>query len=504
MAEPCRSLKSSNSNSDWDLSANGKNRFSPVAPPEELFHEIEVLHDELDRSNEQLRSATSELEKLRKQVQEQEDGSPRHARTQRPLGFDIEGATEAEVRWGVFVTERARLQSEKGWRRALKESKKILADWLENSRAETKARDRELVNLRNRLGNDAHEVQKEKAVSMDLREKLNEAKATLESERQLLVQEREKNCQLEEEFAFLHHTKESDKLAYGASNHNERSERRLVTNDLASQLHFDNDDFKEYDEQHRSSLASSSLEFIQEEEEDESHPHSKPSRTFSKQLVRPSIQQQQPNARPSVRQSIFLQREDDLRRRLSASEAARKELEAQVADLQGKPQPAEHATPTPPTPSRQVTDPELSGANNELWEECEELRVELAKISQAKEDAKWEARDNQRRLQASEAQCQELQAQVSDMQHRAQLAEKQFRDWQKQTNEPWWSKLACHCLHKRPNEGGEQSSAIAPQAAEAATSAGEDKLQLSRKPRVAVHVKGAKNTGASWLSKPMG
>jgi len=124
-------------NSDWQLSSQNGNRFSPVAPPEELFHEIEVLHDELERSNEQLRTTTSELEKLRKQVKEQEDGGA-PSWTQGPKRFDADGATESEVRWVRFVTEKSQLQSEKGWRRALKESKKILQERLDESRAQKK------------------------------------------------------------------------------------------------------------------------------------------------------------------------------------------------------------------------------------------------------------------------------------------------------------------------------------------------------------------------------
>lgn len=500
-------------NSDWQLSSQNGNRFSPVAPPEELFHEIEVLHDELERSNEQLRTTTSELEKLRKQVKEQEDGGA-PSWTQGPKRFDADGATESEVRWVRFVTEKSQLQSEKGWRRALKESKKILQERLDESRAQKRARDRELANLRNRLGDDAHEVQKERTIANDLRERLAEAKATLESERQLLVQEREKNWELEEEFAVLHHTKESNKLAYGAAKHNERSERRLLTNDLASQLTLDDDDFGEYDQhQHQSptSAECDGLELIHEEEEEEEVCDPSPwVRTGlqqqeeqlhdARQSVRTSIQQQQQNhARQSARRSIFLQREEELHRRLSASEAARRELEAQVVELQCRPQSVEHTVlAAPATPLPKVPDPEPNGSGNELWEECEELRNELAKVSQAKHEANWEAKDYQRRLQASEALCQELQARVSDMDHRSQLAEKQFRDWQQQTHEPWWYKLAsCHCLQKNR----EQTNAIA---AQAATPAKEEQLQLSRKPRAAQHMTAAKNSGAAWLTKPLG
>jgi len=497
---------SSRGNSDWELSSANMCRFSPVAPPEELFHEIEVLHDELERSNEQLRTTTSELERLRKQAKEQEDGGAQ-SWTQGPRGFNGNGATEAEVGWVRFVTERSRLQSEKGWRKALKESKKILQDQLDESRAQKKARDRELANLRNRLGDDAHEVQKERAIAKDLRDKLSEAKATLESERQLLMQEREKNCQLEEEFVVIHHRTETNKLAYGAAVHDQRSERRLLTHDLASQLHFDDDDFGEYDhdqlqhccstksEQHCSSTKSDGLELIQEEEEEETDLQQEEQQHHARQSVRSSTKQKQCHTRQSARRSIFLQREEELQRRLHASEAARRELEAQLVELQRRPQSDESTVLAPSTPLPKVPDPELSGTSNDLWEECEELRTELAKISQAKYDANWEAKDYQRRLQASEALCQELQARVSDMEYRAQLAEKQFRDWQQQAQEPWWSRLvSCHCLQKK----GELSNAIA------ATPAKEEQLQLSRKPRAAQHMKAANTSGASWLAKPLG
>merc|ERR1712008_31214 len=76
----------------------------------------------------------------------------------------------------------------------------------------------------------------------------------------------------------------------------------------------------------------------------------------------------------------------------------------------------------------------------------EKLRNELGKSNQAKDNANWEAKDYQRRLQASEALSQELQTRLSDTESRAHLAEKQFRDWQHQAHETWWSSMACHCL----------------------------------------------------------
>lgn len=515
------------SGSEWELSALKGRRFSAVARPEELLQEIEVLHDELERSNRRLQTSDTALEQLRKQLKEQDDGVVnRTTPLQRPTGFYEDGATEVEIRWGCFLSEKLRLQSEKGWRKALKESKKILHEQLEESRTQRKARDIELANLRSRLGDDHQEVQKQRSVVKDLQDKLNEAKEALASDRKMLMQEREKNSQLEEEFAFVHFTKESGKLSCETTA-TDRSKRRLVTNDLASQLHLDDDDFDEYDRQeHRNSsemqkdASMIGLRCIQEEEKEEKEKdeeedeekeasHSHPSlRTSVKrpdepqhhahQLVRPSIQQQQRHSRQSFRRSVFLQREEELQRRLHASEAACRELEAQLQEFQHRPQPMEHAVLAPSTLSPQVPDPELSGANNELWGECEELRNELAK---AKKDAMSEARDIQRRLLASEAQCQELQIQVSDMQCQAQLAEKQFRDWQNQVSAPWWSKLACHCMHKRPGEGGEQSAASA---VDAATPATEEKLQLSRQPRAAIHMKAAKHTGASWLAKPLG
>jgi len=254
--------------------------------------------------------------------------------------------------------------------------------------------------------------------------------------------------------------------------------------------------------QRHSSISCDGLGLIQEErEEEESHPP--PSVQTSVQLQeeqqqharqsvrpRPSTQQQQRHTRQSARTSIFLQREDELNRRLHASEDARRKLEAQVVELQRRPQTAEHTIFPPSTPPPQVMDPELSGAGNELWEECEKLRNELGKSNQAKDNANWEAKDYQRRLQASEALSQELQTRLSDTESRAHLAEKQFRDWQHQAHETWWSSMACHCLQKK----GEQ----------VATPANEEQLQLSRKPRPAHHMKAARNTGASWLARPLG
>merc|ERR1712079_218358 len=57
-------------------------------------------------------------------------------------------------------------------------------------------------------------------------------------------------------------------------------------------------------------------------------------------------------------------------------------------------------------------DPAVNGVEPELWEECEDLRTQLLSALQAKDKFQWEARDAQRRLQASENSRQQLQVQV--------------------------------------------------------------------------------------------
>jgi len=544
-----------------------KSTFKTSATQDEMMDEIEGLHQDVERLENELRAATQETESLRKQVSQHEDGVAHFSRTSKGARrFDGEMATESEVRWGIFLTEKSRLQAEKGWRKALKESKKMLQDQLDESYAQTKARDREAAGLRARLASGAEEDSKRRQEADALRSKINQMQEALDSERQLRLQEQDKNAQLEEEFMALHSAKESHKMVDG------RSKQRLVTHDLASQLSFQNDDFQEYDvqnclssesydTQNRMSMSSESctgsfpldrsgsypLDTLHEEDNSSPH-HSERSSIYQRhdrqsvrQSVRSSIQGQNAHhSVQSVRKSIFLQREDELNRRLltseaqrheleaqivelqrqlqcperntrfipspkadeqelhsrlHASEAARAALEAQLADLQSQLKHVKHRAPSPVLP--QVPEPECSGANNELWEECEELRNELAKISQAKEDAQWEVKEVQRRLYASEAHRRDLEVQVSDMQRQAQLAEKEFRAYQKSESLPWWSRLQCHCLQKRP-EGGEQTlSAIA-------TPASEQQLQLTKPPRAAIHMKPAKNSGASWLARPLG
>jgi len=456
-------------------------------------------------------------------------------------------ATEAEVRWGIFLTEKSRLQAEKGWRKALKESKKLLQDQLDKSFAQTKTRDRELADLRAHLASGAEEESKRRKEADALRAKIDQMQKALDSERQLRVQEQDKNAQLEEEFIALHNAQESHKMVDG------RSKQRLVTHDLASQLNFHNDDFEEYDIENRMSSGSSKLDTLHEEDynsprhaERSSIHQRREQHLHERQSVRPSIQGQNTGhyqarqSAQSVRKSIFLQREDELNCRLHTSEAQRRELEAQVAELQRKLQLLEHSTcstQSPPADEQElhsclhaseaarraleaqladlqsqlqhvkhkahstvlprVPEPEFSGANNELWEECEELRNELAKISQAREDAQWEAKEVQRRLYASEAHRRDLEVQVSDMQHQARLAEKEFRALQHSEHEPWWSRLQCHCFHKRPEGRKQPLSAMA-------TLAREQRQQSSRPPRAAIHMKPANHSGASWLAKPMG
>jgi len=400
-----------------------------------------------------------------------------------------------------------------------------------------------LAGLRARLASGAEEESKRRREADALRAKIDQMQEALDSERQLRVQEQDKNAQMEEEFYVLHNAQESHKMFDG------RSKQRLITHDLASQLTFNNDDFEEYDAQNLRSSGEYTLDTLHEEDDNSSHQserssgHQRIEQHLHEHQTRRSIQGQNAGhsqARESVRKSIFLQREDELNRRLHtsetqrreleakvvelqrqlqllehktssmqsppadeqelhsrlhASEAARKALEAQLADLQSKFQHVTyraHSTVLPPVP-----EPECSGANNELWEECEELRNELAKISQAKNDAQHEAKDAQRRLYASEAQLRDLEVQVSDMQRQARLAEKEFHALQQSESAPWWSRLQCHCLHKRP-EGGEQPLRAT------ATPAREQQLQSSRPPRAAIHMKAANHSGASWLAKPMG
>jgi len=503
-----------------------KTTFKTEASPDELYYEIDQLHSEVEKKDNRLRAATEEIEWWKNKVADQEEGSNRQDRrspVQRAIDSDM--ATEAEVRWGIFLTEKARLQSEKGWRKALKESKKLLEERLEESAAQHRARDREMAGLKARLSSDAEEESKRKKEVDGLRAKIDQLQEYLDSERQLRVQEQDKYAQLEEEFCALHHVQESHKMVDG------RSKQRLVTNDLASQLSFHNEDFEEYDREHR---LSDRLDALHEKEDDKVRKNS------SIHLRTPLSRVPSHELCETMRKSIFLQREDDLNRCLQSSEAARCELEAQVVELQHQLQMLDHNTrskQSPPaedqelcsrlhdseaarraleaeradlqsqlqhlkhkahsTVSPQVPEPEFSGANNELWEECEEMRNVLNKVTQEKDDAKWEAKEAQRRLFASEAQRRELEVQVSEMQRRAALAEKEFKAMQMSAREPWWSKFTCHCLHKRP-EGTEQPHS------DMSRPAREEQLPSCRPPRAAVHMKAANHSGASWLAKPMG
>jgi len=500
--------------------------------------EIEQLTEEIERSDNRYKLATQELEYLRGQIADKEEDGSLHKTRSRAVSEFSDMATEAEVRWNFFATEKARLQSEKGWRKALKESKKLLLDQLDESANQTKARDRELALLRGRISGTVEEEAKRKKEADALRTKINQLQEALDSEREFRFQEQEAKATLEEEFSALFHSQETQKMASGSG----RSKNRLITHDLASQLSFNNEDFEEYDNQHRMSTGSCKLDMVQEEEVSTPHTpcHSESLGHFS--LERKSLRPMSSKEKcDSVRKSIFLQREDDLHRRLHTSEAERCTLEAQVVELQRKLQVLEHASPATHSPpaedlelhsrldaseaargaleaqvadlqgqlqrmkhkshsivsSQVVPEPEFSGASNELWEECEKLRNDLNTATQEEQNAKWEAKDKQRRLCASEAQRRQLESQISEMQRQAQLAEKELRALQQSEREPWWSRFKCHCLHKRSD------TELPPQPL-SSTAMPDTEEQQVRPPRAAIHMKAANHSGASWLSKPMG
>lgn len=458
MAQRRSSSKSEMSaQSTGDPIAERKSKRLGTANKEDMLIEMDSLEEELEVAHARLRCATEEVQQLKKQLSAEDEGifcnrstmAHRTAQKQSLGGFgDL--STEAEVRWGFLIAEKMRLQREKGYQKALKESKKMLLEQLDEAQLQSKARDMEMTNIKIQLGDRTKELEKTQKLGNELKVMVADLQATLDSEHHVLAQANERNCQLQEELSALFHTKESDLMKF------ERGERRMVTHDLRSQLvvHEDSEDM-EGSESLRQSVQSGS-------QWNDDH---------ASQSRRSSIQQQQ----------------EGLHHSLCASEAARRKLEAQVAELQHRLGQAEHQAEhrVPSTQSQQETALKRS-EGDETCEQCKVLRDELANVLQAKE---WEARE-------SEDQRRQLEAQVSAMQRQAQLAEKELRAWQGRVSAPWWSRIACNCSEKRYNQADQQPKAVAPDS--------EKNPQSVRPPRAAIHMQPAKNVGASWLARPMG
>jgi len=431
MAHKRDSMKSypSMASSDSSVLAERKSKRLATAGKDDMLSEIDLLQEEVELANARLRSATEEVQQLRRRVDEQDDGHFNNMhRSPQARGYSYaygDLATEAEVRWIFFVAEKSRLQSEKGWRQALKDSKKMLEEQLSDAHAQTGARGMELINMKTQCCDGAKELEKEKKLVTELKAMVKELQTTLASERLLLTQANEKNSQLQEELIALQYSKESDKMTFA------RSDKRFVTCNLASQL----SNYK-----------------CEDSEEDEEQGDG------------------------GVRSSTAQLSEDGPQDRPFASGAARRELEAQAGEPQRRSQ--------------------------QVCEQCEVLREELARVAKGHDDARLEARDTLRRFEASEDQ---RQAQMSEMQRRAQLAEKEFRALQQRVSTPWWSRIACHCAEKRPCHDDQQpmASATAPKK-QVTLVVEEEQPPLSRPPRAAVHMEPAKNPGASWIARPLG
>merc|ERR1719433_2173641 len=98
-------------------------------------------------------------------------------------------------------------------------------------------------------------------------------------------------------------------------------------------------------------------------------------------------------------------------------------------------------------------EPELSGANHELLEECEDLRWQVNAACRALEDSQKELRELHRRnqqlkvsLDLNEAARQHQQAQCLAQQRRLLQVERCLRDSKASGGEPWWTRL---CFHDR-------------------------------------------------------
>lgn len=451
------------------LQLERKSKRFMTAGKEDMLSEIDFLQEEVELVNARLRSATEEVQHLRRQMtQSEEVDIPRRSPSSKHLGFgDL--STEAEVRWGFFVAEKSRLQSEKGWREALKESKKMLEEQLTEAQEQAVARDMELIKMKAQLSDGAKELEKEKQLVKELKVVITDLQRTLDSEHLLLAQANERNCQLEEELGALQYTKESDKMTFA------RDKKRLVTYNLASQMSFTSDDSEEV--QSQASRVSSML--------------------------------QQQSARSSLlRQfSTASQNEDGLHQRLHASEVARQELEAQIAELLQQLQRAEDK----PASVQSQEEPSLrSSVKDDACEKCEVLREHLSEMQRRLQRAEHQLPSAQTqgepvvRPQGGDKACEKcemLREQMSEMQRQAELAQKQFRAYQQGISAPWWSswsRMACHCGPKGNAAASTKQAVLLPEEDE------QQSLQRNKPPRAAVHMEPAKNVGVTWLARPLG
>merc|ERR1711915_617260 len=113
-------------------------------------------------------------------------------------------------------------------------------------------------------------------------------------------------------------------------------------------------------------------------------------------------------------------------------------------------------------------EPELSGANHELLEECEDLRRQVNAACRALEDSQKEVRELHRRCQQlkvsldlNEAARQHQQSQCLAQQRRLLQVERHLREIQSAAcgNEPWWTRL---CFHSRYHNDHEVRPAALP------------------------------------------
>jgi len=329
----------------WRPSSPRRSRYSDA---EDLIQENDALTErveELLQQNLRFRSATEELDSLRALVADREcDDVHRKGRGSLDnLKHRVKIAEEQRARaeWAKEAEEDAREK--------LLEQLSLAAD--EGSRCHAEL---------GRLRADLAEVEgNRQAAVMELREAqaaLREAQLTLDSERQLLVQERARNRQLEGEADELRSERATAAVKYGR-----RRSKRFVTFNLMSQLN--NMDDEEEDD---------------EEEQDSEGPDA---------------------------------------------------------------------------------EPELSGANHELLEECEDLRRQVNAACRALEDSQKEVRELHRRCQQlkvsldlNEAARQHQQSQCLAQQRRLLQVERCLRELQASDGEPWWTRLCFHARYHNDRE----------------------------------------------------
>lgn len=445
---------------------------APSETLDSLMAENEALGErvfELEEQNRLLLSATRELEDLRAEVADHDHDSVTHVKTSR--GSMKQNLARLELK---LIQAEERCEEAERSAKAEEEAKEQLQQQLSDSEARHASTQEELARVAARLA----EVQKQGADTLaelgSTKSTLEEVQQTLRYERTCLDEEREKVHKLEEEVDDLAASKAGQRM-HGRKS---RSDKRLVTHNLLSQLDMgaldDEDDEEEEEEDDDAEQSpekedsSAALAELQQQCEDLKKQLASASKEKEAAAVEAKALKDQVSSASREKEGALAAAEElrrqfhgacrekngaateakDVQRRL---ESASKEKEAALAEIEEL--------------KRELgsTRQEREGVQAEMQATLDDLRRRLEHTRQERDEAiayseatRGSAATSSRQVAADQAALEaehlELQQRLLTVERALELEQKTSRVLRAELHSPWWNRLTCFA--KRPHHDG--------------------------------------------------